>query len=124
METHSFRRVSGDTLRKLCVPQNFHTRKLGEIKIFYAVNVHRNDRKASRRFCCLDFRCICLNFPRVLLSSLVTLQMFLLVLTFASNINPLQASVAFLYPLKTPEKLKGFLMFSGGIEKQHLAVMG
>ena len=124
METHSFRRVSGDTLRKLCVPQNFHTRKLGEITIFYAVNVHRNDRKASRIFFCLDFCCICLNFLRVLLSSLVTSHMFLLVLTFASNINPLQASVAFLCPLKTSEKPKGFLMFSVGIEKQHGAVMG
>ena len=31
--------------------------------------------------------------------------------------NPLQPGVAFLYP-------KGFLMFSGGIEKQHRAAMG
>ena len=31
--------------------------------------------------------------------------------------NPLQPSVAFLYPLKTSEN--GFLMFSGAIEKQH-----
>ena len=38
-------------------------------------------------------------------------------------IDPLQPGVAFLYPLKT-ENLKGFLMFfSGGIEKQHWAVM-
>ena len=41
-----------------------------------------------------------------------------------SNINPLQPGVAFLYPLKTSENLKGFLMFSGGIEKQHRAVIG
>ena len=39
--------------------------------------------------------------------------------------NPLQPSVAFLYPLKTPENLnEGFLMFSGGVEKQHRAVTG
>ena len=38
-------------------------------------------------------------------------------------INPLQPSVASLYPLKTSENL-GFLMFSGGIDKQHWAVMG
>ena len=37
-----------------------------------------------------------------------------------SNINPLQPGVASLYPLKT----SGFLMFSGGREKQHRAVMG
>ena len=35
--------------------------------------------------------------------------------------NPLLPSVAFLYPLSIP---KGFLMFSGGIEKQDRAVMG
>ena len=37
---HSFRIVSGDspeTMRKLCLPQNFHTRKLGEITVFFAV---------------------------------------------------------------------------------------
>ena len=33
-------------------------------------------------------------------------------------INPLQPGGAFLYPLK------GLLMFSGGIEKQHRTVMG
>ena len=38
-------------------------------------------------------------------------------------INPLQASVAFLYPLKTSENIS-FLMFSEGIEKQHRPVMG
>ena len=34
--------------------------------------------------------------------------------------NLLQSSVAYLYPLKTSENL----MFSGGIDKQHKAVMG
>ena len=41
-----------------------------------------------------------------------------------TRFNPLQPSVAFLYPLKTSEKPKGFLMFSGVIEKQHQDVMG
>ena len=35
--------------------------------------------------------------------------------------NPLQLGVAFLYPLRKP---KGFLMFSGAIEKQQWAAMG
>ena len=35
------------------------------------------------------------------------------------GVNPLQPGVAFLYPLKT-----GFLMFSGGIEKQQWAELG
>ena len=35
-----------------------------------------------------------------------------------SRLNPLHSRVAFLYLLKTSENL-GFLMFSGGIEKQH-----
>ena len=39
-------------------------------------------------------------------------------------LNKLQPSVAFLYPLKASEKPLGFLMFSGGIKKQHRAVMG
>ena len=39
-----------------------------------------------------------------------------------SAINPLQPGFAFLYPWKT--KPLGFLVFSGGIEKQHWAVMG
>ena len=34
----------------------------------------------------------------------------------------LQPGAAYLYPLKTSENL-GFLMFSGGIDKQHRAVM-
>ena len=37
------------------------------------------------------------------------------------EINPLKPGVAFLYPLKTSANL--FLMFSGGIGKQHRAVM-
>ena len=37
-------------------------------------------------------------------------------------LNPLQPGVAFLYLLKILENLS-FLMFSGGIEKQHLAIM-
>ena len=36
------------------------------------------------------------------------------------SFHPLQPGVAFLYPLKT----SGFLMFSGGIEKQRRDVMG
>ena len=40
------------------------------------------------------------------------------------NSNPLHFSVAFLYPLKTSENLKVFLIFSGGIENQHRAVLG
>ena len=35
--------------------------------------------------------------------------------------NPIQPGVSFLYP---PSKTSGFLMFSGGIEKQHRAVLG
>ena len=43
---------------------------------------------------------------------------------FNFDINPLQPGVTFLFPLKTSETPLGFLMFSGGIEKQHLAVKG
>ena len=39
-------------------------------------------------------------------------------------VNPLQPSVAFLYPPQNIRKPLGFLMFSGVIEKQHRAVMG
>ena len=39
------------------------------------------------------------------------------------TLNPLQPGVAFLYPPKNIRKPKGFL-FSGGIEKQHRAVIG
>ena len=38
--------------------------------------------------------------------------------------NPLQPGVAFLYAPKNIRKTKGFLMFSGVIEKQHGVVMG
>ena len=39
--------------------------------------------------------------------------------------NPLQPNVAYLYHLKTSANLpKGFLLFSGGIDKKHRAVMG
>ena len=40
MEKHSFRIVSGEsleTMQKLFFLQNLYTRKLGEIKVFYAV---------------------------------------------------------------------------------------
>ena len=50
-----------------------------------------------------------------------------LVYSFSSKsdeIYTLQAGVAFLYPLKTPEKPLGFLMFPAGIGKQHRTVMG
>ena len=43
------------------------------------------------------------------------------------KINPLYPFVLFLYPLKTSENQRvsdGFLMFSGGIEMEHLAKMG
>ena len=33
--------------------------------------------------------------------------------------NPFQASVPFLYPMKTSDNLCGFLMFSRGIEMEH-----
>ena len=46
--------------------------------------------------------------------------MLAIVSKFASNINLLQPGVAFVYSLKTSKTLK----FSGGIEKQHRAVMG
>ena len=41
METHNFHRVSDespDSKSKLCVTQNFHTRKLGKIYAFYRVS--------------------------------------------------------------------------------------
>ena len=40
------------------------------------------------------------------------------------SFNPLQPGVAFLYPPENIRKPKGFLIFSGGIEKQHGALMG
>ena len=36
-----------------------------------------------------------------------------------SLLNPLQPGVAFPYPPKNIRKPEGFLMFSGGVEKQH-----
>ena len=36
VERHSFRIVSGES-RNCAFPQNFHTRKLGEITVFFAV---------------------------------------------------------------------------------------
>ena len=39
------------------------------------------------------------------------------------NLDPLQPGFAYLYPMETSENLK-VLMFSGGINKQHRAVMG
>ena len=44
-----------------------------------------------------------------------------IILLDSFKINPLQRRVTYLYPLKTSENL--FLMFSGGIDKQHCAVM-
>ena len=41
MERHSFRIVLDDSpeaMRKLCLSTNFHTTKLGEITVFYAVS--------------------------------------------------------------------------------------
>ena len=43
VETHNFRRVSDDspaTLRELYVPKNFRTKKLGEIMVYHAVQLH------------------------------------------------------------------------------------
>ena len=37
----------------------------------------------------------------------------------AIKINPSQPSVAFYIPPENIKKTEGFLMFSGGIEKQH-----
>ena len=39
------------------------------------------------------------------------------------NINPVQSGVTYLYPLKNQKKLSFFFMFSGGIDKQHRALM-
>ena len=39
-------------------------------------------------------------------------------------INSLQPGVGFLYPLKTLRQPLGFLMLSGGTEKQHQVRMG
>ena len=50
-ETYSFWRVSGEspkTMRKLCLPQNFHTTKLGENTVFHVVNQTQN--QISRYF--------------------------------------------------------------------------
>ena len=44
MERHSFCIVSGEspkTMFNLCLHENFHARKLGEITVFYAVQVNR-----------------------------------------------------------------------------------
>ena len=38
--------------------------------------------------------------------------------------NPLQLGIAFLYSFENIRKPLSSLMFSGGIEKQHRAVMG
>ena len=49
MERHSFRVVSGEspeTKRNCALPQNFHTRKLGEITLFYAVIVTINRNRS------------------------------------------------------------------------------
>ena len=53
------------------------------------------------------------------ISQLIPCYMFFTTFPIYS-INPLQPSFPFLYPLKTSENL----MFSGGIEKQHRAVIG
>ena len=42
---------------------------------------------------------------------------------FSKAINPFQANVPFLYPLKTSEK-EGFLMFSEIVESEHWPEMG
>ena len=40
------------------------------------------------------------------------------------NHSPFLAYVPILYPLKTPEIIKGLLVFSGGIKREHWPVMG
>ena len=40
------------------------------------------------------------------------------------KVNPLQPGVANLYPPENIREPKGFLMFSGGKDKQHWDVMG
>ena len=42
---------------------------------------------------------------------------------FLTMFNPLQPGVAYLYLPENIRKTKGFLMFSGGIDKQHRTVM-
>ena len=44
VETQSF-----ETLQKLCVSINFHTRKLGEISVFYAVFVEYSLKASSKQ---------------------------------------------------------------------------
>ena len=44
VKRHNFRRVSGEspkTMRKLCLSAKFHTKKLGEITVFYAVILNK-----------------------------------------------------------------------------------
>ena len=43
---------------------------------------------------------------------------------FVVNFNPFLSNVPILYPLKTLEKTKGFLVFSGGIKWEHWPEMG
>ena len=43
---------------------------------------------------------------------------------YRMKFNPLQPGVALLYPPESIRKPLGFLMFSGGIEKQQQAAMG
>ena len=40
------------------------------------------------------------------------------------NHSPFLGYVPILYPLKTPEIIKGLLVFSGGIKREHWPVMG
>ena len=61
------------------------------------------------------------------LKSLKVLQTWLsanIYFAFCVFINPLQPSVAYLYPPESIRKIKGFLMFSGGIDKQYQGKMG
>ena len=50
VERHSFPIVSGEapeTMRKLCLSANFHTRKLGEITTFYALSLGNSMKNAN-----------------------------------------------------------------------------
>ena len=51
------------------------------------------------------------------------LQILFLILSEFKQINPFYATVLFRYPLKH-RKTRGFLMFSGGIERDHWHEMG
>ena len=64
------------------------------------------------------------NYQAVVFHSENLVTVFRILKTLHFSHNPLHPGVAFLYPLKTSKRSLGFLMFSGGIDKQHKPVMG